>query len=293
MAGTPYEAGGILRTVAATRAATDDELRTCRPAGRRCGAGTTSVEIKTGYGLTVATRARRAACRRGHGGDHLPRRPRRGAELADDATATSTSSAARCWTRSPRRPLDRRVLRADGAFDGAEARRVLTAGGAAGLELRVHGNQLGRGPASSWPSSGRGQGGPLHLPVRRRHRRTRRVADQVATLLPGVSLHPPALPRRAPAAGRGGVCRPGHRLQPWHLRLLVDGVGGRAGRPQMGLTPAEAVYAATVGRREGTASRRHRPDRRRGPADLAVLDAPSHHHLAYRPGVPLVRALEL
>ena len=59
------------------------------------------------------------------------------------------------------------------------------------------------------------------------------------------------------------------------------------------MTPAEALWAATaggaaaLGRTDvghlGTGAR----------ADLAVLDAPSYRHLAYRPGVPLVRALGL
>jgi imidazolonepropionase len=62
---------------------------------------------------------------------------------------------------------------------------------------------------------------------------------------------------------------------------------------EMRMTPAEALWAATAG---GAAALRRtdvghlRPGAR---ADLAVLDAPSHRHLAYRPGVPIVRALEL
>ncbi|MBA3907777.1 MAG: imidazolonepropionase, partial [Pseudonocardiales bacterium] len=66
MAGERYDGGGIASTVAATRAATDDELRAllaCRVAEMRA-QGTTTVEIKSGYGLTVADeeRALRLAC---------------------------------------------------------------------------------------------------------------------------------------------------------------------------------------------------------------------------------------
>ena len=62
---------------------------------------------------------------------------------------------------------------------------------------------------------------------------------------------------------------------------------------EMGLTPEEALHAATAGAAQ--ALRRAdvgvvAPGRR---ADLTVLDAPSHLHLAYRPGVPLARALDL
>jgi imidazolonepropionase len=61
----------------------------------------------------------------------------------------------------------------------------------------------------------------------------------------------------------------------------------------MGLTPAEALTAATA----GGARALRRDDIGRiavgARADLTVLDAPSHLHLAYRPGVPIARALTL
>ncbi len=57
---------------------------------------------------------------------------------------------------------------------------------------------------------------------------------------------------------------------------------------EMGMTVAEALWAATAG--GALALRRNdigaiAPGMR---ADFAVLDAPSHLHLAYRPGVPIV-----
>jgi imidazolonepropionase len=61
----------------------------------------------------------------------------------------------------------------------------------------------------------------------------------------------------------------------------------------MSMTPAEALWAATAG---GAAALRRRDVGNLRPgsrADLAVLDAPSYRHLAYRPGVPIVRTLEL
>jgi len=61
----------------------------------------------------------------------------------------------------------------------------------------------------------------------------------------------------------------------------------------MGLTPAEALWAATAG--GAAALRRNDVGQLRvgARADLALLDAPSYRHLAYRPGVPLTRTLEL
>jgi imidazolonepropionase len=62
---------------------------------------------------------------------------------------------------------------------------------------------------------------------------------------------------------------------------------------ELHMTPAEAVWAATAG--GAAALRRHDIGHVRvgARADLAVLDAPSHTWLAYRPGVPLVHPLEL
>jgi imidazolonepropionase len=111
----------------------------------------------------------------------------------------------------------------------------------------------------------------------------------VATLLPGVefstrSPYPDA--RRLLDAGvtvaLASDCNPGSCYSssiPLCLALAVR---------EMGMSPAEALWAATAG---GAAALRREDVGRLGvgaPADLAVLDAPSYIHLAYRPGVPLV-----
>ncbi len=95
MAGEPYAAGGIRTTVAATRAATDEQLtaHVARLVQEMARQGTTTVEIKSGYGLTVARRGaqpgRGAAV---HRRDHLPGRTRRpGGVRRTTRPATSTS----------------------------------------------------------------------------------------------------------------------------------------------------------------------------------------------------------
>ncbi|HEX2770796.1 MAG TPA: amidohydrolase family protein, partial [Micromonosporaceae bacterium] len=115
------------------------------------------------------------------------------------------------------------------------------------------------------------------------------ASDTVATLLPGAefstrSPYPDA--RRLLGAGvtvaLATDCNPGSSYtssMPFCIALAVR---------EMGMTPAEAVWAATAG--GARALRRDdvgvlRPGAR---ADLTILDAPSHLHLAYRPGVPLV-----
>ena len=149
MAGAPYAAGGIAVTVKATRAADDGALRALAAERRREGlrAGITHLEIKSGYGLTVADEARLCTL---------------AAELTDDVTFLGAHLVPASYTarrdeyvelvcgemleacRGAARWID--VFCEDGAFDADESRAVLEAGARAGLGLRVHANQLGRGP---------------------------------------------------------------------------------------------------------------------------------------------------
>ena len=106
MTGHPYAAGGIRGTVAATRASTDAELRAnaARLVAEMRAQGTTTVEIKSGYGLTVADEARSAGHRvDAHHRNHLSRCARgAGRVRATTRQATSISSPERCSTRAPR-----------------------------------------------------------------------------------------------------------------------------------------------------------------------------------------------
>jgi imidazolonepropionase len=302
MTGTPYDGGGIAGTVAATRAASDDVLRSLiggRVAEMRS-QGTTTVEIKSGYGLDVAdeVRALRLAAEvtteTTFLGAHVV--PAEWRDRREDYITLVTGemlAAAIPYARwidvfcEPASPY---------AFDGDEARTVLEAGRAAGLLLRVHGNQLGPGPgvqlavelgAASVDHCTYLSDGDVDA-------LSAAASTTVATLLPGVefctrSPYPDAA--RLLAAGVSIAlatdCNPGtcySSSMPFMIALAVR---------EMGLTPAQALYAATA----GSARSLRRSDIGRiqvgGPADLAVIDAPSHHHLAYRPGVPLVRTLDL
>jgi imidazolonepropionase len=180
------------------------------------------------------------------------------------------------------------------AFDGDAARTVLTAGRAAGLDLRVHANQLSAGPGVRLA---------VELGAASADHCTHLTEDDVdalaggstvATLLPGVefstrSPYPDA--RRLLAAGvtvaLATDCNPGSCFTSSMAFCVALAVR------EMRMTPAEAVWGATAG---GAAALR-RPDvghlRPGARADLAVLDAPSYRHLAYRPGVPIVRALDV
>jgi imidazolonepropionase len=302
MAGRPYDGGGIGHTVAATRDA-DDAALSALVAARVAEAraqGTTTIEIKSGYGLTVAdeVRALRIAS------DFTPETTFLGAHVvpaefaADpggylDLVTSPMLAAAAPYARwidvfcEPGSPH---------AFSGDEARRVLQAGAEAGLGLRVHGNQLGLGPGVqiAVELGAASVDHCTHLSYADVDALSAARATTVATLLPGVEF---CTRSPYPDAGRllaAGVtialatdCNPGtcySSSMPWVISLAVTA---------MGLTPAQALYAATA----GSAASLRRTDIGRlavgARADLTVLDAPSHAHLAYRPGVPIARALDL
>ncbi|GAA1792721.1 imidazolonepropionase [Nostocoides veronense] len=299
MTGVPYDGGGIATTVAATRVADDDTLRRLLAARvqEARSQGTTTLEIKSGYGLDVDTEARILRLAREvtdettYLGAHVipPEFRDSRAEYVALVTGDMLRACAPqarwidvfCEPNSPH------------AFDGDEARTVLLAGIEEGLLPRVHGNQLGPGPG-------------VQLAVELRaasvdHCTFLRPADvdalastddTIATLLPGVEFSTRSPYPDARALLDAGVqialasdCNPGtcnSTSMPLMIALAVR---------EMGLTPAEALLAAT----KGAAKALRRSDigiiRVGGRADLTVLDAPSYLHLAYRPGVPIARAL--
>jgi imidazolonepropionase len=296
MAGRPYAAGGILATVAATRAASDGELRAnaarLRAEMRR--QGTTTVEIKSGYGLTVTDEARALAIARElteevtYLGAHVV-----APEFADDpdgyvALVTGEMLAA-CAPLA--RWID--VFVEDRAFGADAARAVLTAGHAHGLQPRVHANQLGPGPGVQLACELGAASADHCTYLTDADIDALASSDTVATLVPGAdfSTRSPVYPdgRRLVDAGATVAvatdCNPGTSYTtsvPFVLALAVR---------ECGLTPAEALWAATAG---GAAALRrsdvgHLGVGARG--HLTVLDAPSHEHLAYRPGVPLASVL--
>ncbi len=147
MAGERYAAGGIRTTVAATRAATDDELRAnvARLTAEMFRQGTTTVEIKSGYGLNVADEVRSLRIASEFttettflGAHVVPAGsdPGEYVQLVTGEMLTACAPYAR-WAD---------VFCEEGAFDVGAARKVLMAAKHAGLELRVHANQLRPGP---------------------------------------------------------------------------------------------------------------------------------------------------
>lgn len=292
MAGEAYAAGGIRTTVAATRAASDDELENnyLRLVAEMRASGITTFETKSGYGLTVDDEARALRIAAKHTsettylGAHVL--PAEYAERPDDYVAlvkgemlTRVADSAK-W-------ID--VFCDRGAFTVEQAREILTAGKALGLQPRIHANQLQ-------------QGGGIKLAVEldcasADHCTHFDQADidalagsnTVATLLPGAEFSTRATYPDARKLWDAGVkvaiatdCNPGSSYttsMPFAIAVAVR---------DMRFTVEQAIWSATMGGANAL---------RRGDvgaikvgmrADLIDLNAPSALHLAYRPGVNLI-----
>jgi imidazolonepropionase len=295
MRGERYAAGGIQTTVAATRAATDDALRAnarrlCEEALRT---GTTHVEVKSGYGLDIENETRLLTL---------------AGELTDDVTFLGAHVVApeyagkaddyvdlvRGQMLEACAPLARwaDVFCEEGAFNEEQSRAILQAAKDKGLGLRIHANQLEPGPGARVAAE-LGAASADHL-THLAPGDAQALADAgvVATLVPvaDLSTRSPWPDARALLDAGATValatdCNPGTSFttnMPVVIALAVTA---------MRMTPAEAVWSATA----GSARALQRADvgtlQQGARADLVILDASSHVHLAYRPGVPLVRAV--
>ena len=292
MSGEAYAAGGIRSTVARTREADDDQLRATlqRLATEMLESGITTFETKSGYGLTLLDEARAL-------------------RLATESTPETTFLGAHVVPAEyTDRPDDYVALVAGpmldacapfarwidvfcdrGAFDADQARHILQAGKEHGLLPRIHANQLQAGDgirvavevgAASADHCTYATDADIELLA---------SSDTVATLLPGAefstrSPYPDA--RRMIDAGVtiaiATDCNPGSSYttsMPFCIAVAVR---------DMHLSPDQALWSATAG---GAAALRRTDVGRITPgarADLVSLNAPSHVHLAYRPGVDLI-----
>ena len=295
MQGKPYAAGGIKTTMAATRAASDDVLaaNVARLASEALASGTTTLEVKSGYGLSVRDEAR---------------------SLVAAKTATSETTFLGAHVVPPDTNADDYVALVQGemldackgnakwidvfcdrgAFDVDQARAILQSGAAAGLGMRLHANQLQQG-------GGVQLGVELgvascdhctHLSQLDIDALAGASKTTVATLLPTAELctrSPFPDARKLIDAGvtvaLASDCNPGSSYtssMPLVIALAVI---------NMGMTCDEALWSATAGGAQ--ALRRSDVGNLRfgSRADMVVLDATSHIHLAYRPGVQQVRAV--
>jgi imidazolonepropionase len=290
MTGRPYTAGGIRTTVAKTRAATDEQLTShvARLVAEMRAQGTTSVEIKSGYGLSVHDEARSLAVARQFTdettflGAHVVPADTTPEDYVDLVTGPMLAAAA-----PHARWID--VFCEDGAFDVDQARAILAAGSDSGLRGRLHANQLTYGGGVQLACE-LGLVAVDHCTF---------LSDEdvsalassgtIATLLPGVEFstrqpYPDArgLVDAGVRVALASDCNPGSSFTSSMALCIALAVR------EMRMTPAEALHAATA---MGAAALACDDVGVLAPgkaADLVLLDAPSYVHLAYRPGVPLV-----
>lgn len=290
--GGHYRPSGIQGTLTATRAASDAELaaNTARLVAEYARGGTTTVEIKSGYGQTVADEVRSLAIA-GRFTDettllaaHVT--PAEFAGRADDYVRLVVDEMVPAAAPHARW-ID--VFCERGAFTPEQSREVLLAGIDHGLTPRVHGNQLGHtgGVALAVEVGAASVDHVVYLSDA--DVAALGASETVATLLPGADFStrgPYPDGRRLIDAGAtvalGADCNPGTSYTTSLAFCMALAVR------ECGLTPDEALLAATAGgaralRRDDVG--RLRPGSR---ADLVVLDAPSRLHLTYRPGVDLI-----
>ena len=291
--GQKYTAGGIASTVKATRQASDAQLRENAQhlLNEALASGTTTIEIKSGYGLDVATEERSL---------------RIAAELTDEVTYLGAHVVAPEFAANPDDYVDLVVgemLEAcaphskwidvfcdRGAFTTEQSRRILEEGIKKGLHPRIHLNQLEQGDGVAMA---------IELDCASADHLTYLTDDDisalaasstVAGLVPGAdfSTRAPHYPRGRDLIDAGATvalspdCNPGSSFttnMPFCIALAVR---------EMHMTVDESLFAATMGgaialRRDDVG---HLSIGAR--ANFALLNAPSYIHLAYRPGVPLI-----
>ncbi|CAN2202424.1 HutI Imidazolonepropionase and related amidohydrolases [Candidatus Nanopelagicaceae bacterium] len=288
--GEKYTAGGITTTVAATRQASNVELQNNaqRLLNEALSFGTTTVEIKSGYGLNELDEARSI-------------------EIASQFTSETTLLAAHVVPSEFKDDIDgyveliiTKIIPATqakwidvfcdtGAFTEDQSRRILKAGIAKGLIPRIHANQLQRTDAVQLALE-LGAASADHLSNSTDADIQALAASQtVATLLPGAEFstqHEGKLGRKFLDAGASVAiasdCNPGSSYttsMPFCIAAAVS---------LMGFNVEEAVLSATLG---GAKALRRTDIGKIAPgfqADMALLNTDSYIHLAYRPGVNLI-----
>ena len=296
MTGIPYAAGGIRTTVAATRSASTEDLlaRAQLLAGEALRSGTTTMEVKSGYGLTVEDERRCLEVAR----QITPHTTFLGAHVVpdggiEDYTAAYTALVAGQMLDTCA-PLATAVdaFCERGAFDVDQCRTVLSAGKACGLDVHVHANQLGHGPGVQLAAELGALSADHCTHLTDDDVAALRDADVTAVLVPAAefstrSVYAPA--RRLLDAGvrvaLATDCNPGTSFttsMPFVLTLAVR---------ELGMSPTEALRAATLGGAAALGQTDIGHLRVGARADVVVLNAPTPTHLAYRPGVDLVHSV--
>lgn len=291
--------GGILATMASTRAADEDELfdLAAGRVWRMLRTGTTTLEVKSGYGLNMETELRQLRVAR-RLGETLPITVRTtflGAhsvppEYSSDRSGYVDLVVEEMLPASAPFADYCDVFVEETAFSVDEARRIFARASELGLGARIHAEQLSHSGGARLAAE-LGAASADHLDhASETDARALAGAGVAAVLVPGASYT--LRSRQAPArmlADSGCTvvlatdCNPGTSYFESMAPILSLGV------VQMGLRVDEAITAATLGGARSLGFDDRGVVAEGAVADLAVLDAPSAAHLVYRPGANLVR----
>jgi len=292
MAGEKYSAGGIGYTVGLTRQASNGQLlqNARRLIAEANASGTTTMECKSGYGLSVDDEARSLVVAK---------------QVTDETTFLGAHVVPQEFKDSPEDYVDLvcgpmldaarpnakwiDVFCDKGAFTTEQARRILKAGMAQGLLPRVHANQLEPGDGIMLGVE-LGAASVDHLSYfDDEDIQALSTSNTVATLLPAAEFSTRAVYPDARRLHEAGVdialasdCNPGSAYTtniPFIIALAVR---------DLHFSPEQAIWSAT----KGGAIALQRTDVGHlgvgAKADFSILSTPSYIHLAYRPGVPLI-----
>ena len=295
------EGGGILRTVRAVRAASDEQLLSnlLGHLDTMLAHGTTTVEVKSGYGLDVDTELRMLAVVRQADDAH----PVDVVSTFMGAHAVPEGTDAEAYTE---RVVDDQlpavadqgiaefcdVFCEEDVFSVAQSRRVLEAGVERGLTPKVHAEEFGRlGGARLAADLGAASADHL-LRANDADRAALAEAGVTSVLLPGTafSLGAEYADARAFLDEGGSVAvatdfNPNCHSGSMGFAIALACVG-------MGMTPAEALLAGTRGGARALDRAGEAGTLREGmPADVAIVDAPSHVHVPYNVGVNTIETV--
>jgi imidazolonepropionase len=291
--------GGILSTVTATRDATEDELfaLASKRIWRMIAAGTTTVEIKSGYGLDPEAELRLLKVARRLGqelpvttkttflGAHSVPAEFKGKRddyvqlVIDEMLPAAAPLADYCD-----------VFVEEGAFDVDEGRAIFDAAAVLGLGARVHAEQLTHSGGAILAASIRAASADHLDHATPEDAQALANAGVAAVLVPGASYTLRSDQAPGPMLWDAGCtvalatdCNPGTSYFESMAPIISLGV------VQTGLTTDQAIWSATRGGALSLGFDELGVVTPGAPADLVVLDAPSPDHIPYRPGTNLVR----
>lgn len=312
LAGETYAAiaaggGGILATVTATRAASDEELSALLRfrLARMLASGTTTVEAKSGYGLTAEQEIRSLRLLSAAAVSGRPRAPRIVPTLlaAHEVPAEFRSHreewvrivveelVPRCASENLARFCD--VFCEEGVFTVEESRRILEAARKAGLGLRIHADELALSGGARLAAELRADSADHLLHAGPAEIEALAAAGTVAVLLPGTAWWMHSKPAPARAMIEAGV----------PVAIATDANPGTCNTESLaavaahacldsGLTVEEALTALTLNAAASLRLASEVGSLEVGKkADFVLLDAPDDRHLIYHWGVNLVAAV--